>query len=557
MTELLTSAQMRALEQAEIESGAVTGLQLMERAGRGAVDAALDHWPDLSVGRHRALILCGPGNNGGDGFVIARLLREQFWDVELFFFGDPGKLPPDARANYDRWGRLGDVQPMDPALAGQGARPDLVVDAMFGTGLTRPIPPDCAQAWHAVGKRKGPGPLRRVAVDAPSGMDMDSGEYLHPDLAKGAGVEAFFAHMQSDVSPRLIRADLCVTFHRAKRGHYLTELAGQRPVVVDIGLPFPRDSRDAARLMAPWGDRALVRLIDPEPGAPCRVWLRHVAGIGQGGHKYQRGHALILGGGPGKGGAARMAARAALRVGAGLATIAVPPAALQENAARLDAVMLHPLKGDDALGRLLQDARLSSVVLGPGLGVGERTRDLVRTALERGGPERRVVLDADALTSFAEDPEALFALCGPHVVLTPHEGEFARLFPDLGEKRRRKSSASPQMSRIDAAQEAARRCGATVLLKGEATIIASPDGTTGLHPALYDRRAPWLGTAGAGDVLAGMIGGILANPSVEDVHRAAEAAAWLHVEAARSFGPGLIAEDLPDELPRVFRALGI
>ncbi|WP_300442840.1 NAD(P)H-hydrate dehydratase [uncultured Mameliella sp.] len=558
MTELLTAAQMRQIEQAAIDSGAVTGLELMERAGAGVVEAVFEEWPDLGQGAHRAVVLCGPGNNGGDGFVVARLLHERGWDVEVFFFGQSESLSPDARAMHDRWTATGEILPMEPGQAGQGPRPVLLVDAMFGTGLTRPIPLICAQAFQAVTQRKRvSGTTQRachvVAVDAPSGMDMDSGEVLYPNFQDEVDSETF---LQREVYPRNLTCGLCVTFHRAKRGHYLAKTGRRAPVVVDIGLPEGPSSGNAAFLAGALDDPARIRLIDPEPGRSRKLWLRHVAHLGAGGHKYDRGHTLILGGGVGRGGAARMAARAALRVGAGLVTLAVPPAAVQENAAQLNAIMLCPVGGADELRAMLEDTRLSCVVLGPGLGVGAKTRELVLAALN--SVNRRVVLDADALSSFADDPEPLFEALGPSAVLTPHEGEFARLFPDLSESAKHPSLAAPPMSRIDAAQAAAARCGATVLLKGPATVIASPDGTTGLHPALYHRAAPWLGTAGAGDVLAGMIGGLLAHPMAEfGVHKAVEAAAWLHVEAARSFGPGLIAEDLPEELPKVFRALGL
>ncbi len=275
-------------------------------------------------------------------------------------------------------------------------------------------------------------------------------------------------------------------------------------------------------------------------------------------HKYDHGHALILSGGAGRSGAARLAARAALRVGAGLVTLAVPPSAVQENAAQLNAIMLS--RFDDAVSvlNILEDDRISSVILGPGMGVNDRSRSVVKAVLNSSGMHRRVVLDADALSCFADDPQELFDLCGQHVVITPHEGEFARLFPDLSEKVRNAKTDAPGLSKIDAARMAAKRSGAIILLKGEATVIAFPNGRASLHSALYHRSAPWLGTAGAGDVLAGMIGGILANPMFAiGLHQAVEAAVWLHVECARSFGPGLIAEDLPEELPKVFRALGL
>jgi hydroxyethylthiazole kinase-like uncharacterized protein yjeF len=235
-------------------------------------------------------------------------------------------------------------------------------------------------------------------------------------------------------------------------------------------------------------------------------------------------------------------------VGAGLVTVAPPPAALIENAARLDAIMLRPCRDGTALAGMLADDRVNALVLGPGLGVGARTCDLVLAALAVG---RATVLDADALTSFAGDPARLFAALHGRVVLTPHEGEFARLFPDLGHRSR-------QGSKIDAVRQAAARCGANVLLKGEDTVIAAPDGSCALHSAGYDRAAPWLATAGAGDVLAGIIAGMLARHShAENLVPLIGLAAWLHLQAARSFGPGLIAEDLSEEIPKLLSSFGM
>lgn len=261
-------------------------------------------------------------------------------------------------------------------------------------------------------------------------------------------------------------------------------------------------------------------------------------------HKYAYGHALILSGGPGQGGAARLAARGALRIGAGLVTLGCPLPALAENSARLDTVMLRPIHDGVALARVLEDRRFNALCLGPGMGF-ERARDLVPVALRSG---RGVVVDADALSAYGTDPAALFALATPQTVLTPHGGEFARLFPDL-------ETGSGSTAKAEAARRAARRAGAVVLFKGPETVIAAPDGRVVVSDATGARAAPWLATAGSGDVLAGFITGLLARglPAME----AAETAAWLHVEAARAFGPGLIAEDLPDALPGVFRALGL
>jgi len=561
MAELLTAAEMRAIENAAIEGGDVTGHELMERAGRGVVEAIFEEWPELAKTSHRAAVLCGPGNNGGDGFVVARLLKEWGWEVEVFLYGDPEKLPPDARVNHDAWLGMGKIRPLTPDAAGEGDRPELLVDAMFGTGLARAVPLELAQAFHAVQGRGTPrhprlGACHVVAVDCPSGLDCDTGEFLFPDPPPedadedGAGDSAWSDWWQAEATPRMLRADLTVTFHMAKVGHYL----GQAPVfcgrlrIVDIGL---REERAEPVLGGMPGDR--VRLVAPEHEGQVlsgRVWPGHLVRP-RGGHKYDRGHALILAGGPGRGGAARMAARAALRIGSGLVTVGCPPAALQENAARLDAIMLRPFQEVADLVEFLADDRITAVCLGPGLGKGEKAQRKVTAVL---AAERATVLDADALTIHEDDPPSLFYQLHERCVLTPHEGEFARLFPDLGQKARQ----AKRLSKIDAARQAAGRAGCVVLLKGPDTVIASPGGGASLHAAAYEREAPWLGTAGAGDVLAGMIAGLLArNVLPEDVHPAAEAAAWLHAECALSFGPGLVAEDLPEELPKVFRALDL
>lgn len=563
MTDLLTSAQMRALEQSEIAAGRVSGPELMERAARGFVAAVFDHYPDLGADRPagavppHSVVLCGPGNNGGDGFVVARLLRQAGWTVEVIYTGGSGDRPSAARMAHGGWSALGEVQSLD--RAGNGTRPDLLIDALLGIGVSRPLTLEWAQAWQAVKSRAGDAPCHVVAVDCPSGFDCDAGGFILPDVPDDAQSAARFR--AQDILPRELFCDLCVTFHAPKVGHYMAEAAGNgtRPAVVDIGLPGGPWTSDPGRDSQSDG---LSRLIAPEPGLPpqaLRIWLENAAYPQMTGssHKYDRGHALVLAGGPGHGGAGRMAARAALRIGAGLVTLGVPQAAMAENAAQLNAVMLAVIDDAEALAETLQDDRLSAVCIGPGLGIGDRTRALVAAACtarasDRTGELRRIVLDADALTSFADAPDRLFGMVHDSVVLTPHEGEFARLFPDLSAR------GAPRMSRVNAAQAAARRAGCFVLLKGPATVIASPDGVTSIHAALYERRVPWLGTAGAGDVLAGLMTGLLAAPqSAQRMQQILEAAAYLHVEAAREIGPGLIAEDLPDVIPQVLRRHGL
>jgi hydroxyethylthiazole kinase-like uncharacterized protein yjeF len=521
MDDVLTSAEMRAIEAAAIASGRITGAEMMERAGRAVVAAMHEVWPVLGTTPHRAAVLCGPGNNGGDGFVVARLLAWAGWRVELALWGDPDALPQDARAACARWREMGEIVclPADsgPGAAWQTGACDVAIDAVFGIGLRRPLP-----RWlAAIGPFGAGGGARRVAIDVPSGLCADSGRVL-----AGGGV---------------IDADLTVTFHAPKPGHLLADGPAHcgSLAVRPIGLG-PQTAGGAARLHI--------------VGSPLPALLSKARRGAGAAHKFTHGHALVLGGGPGRGGAARLAARAALRVGAGLVTLLCPPEALTENAARLDAVMLRPLADGAALRAALADRRIGALCLGPSLGEGAREAGIVAAALGPGadGAPLPVVLDADALTILAGRPD-LRAGLHPRCVLTPHGGEFARLCPDLARALAEPAPTGPAMSRLDAARAAAGRLGAVLLLKGPDTLIVAPDGRSAIHAAVYDRAAPWLATAGAGDVLAGLICGLLARGF--DPFEAACTAAWLHVEAARRFGPGLIAEDLPDALPGVLAAL--
>ena len=544
MSEVLTAAQMRAIEAAAIASGAVTGLELMERAGAGVVAAVLEEWPEMALTPQRAVVLCGPGNNGGDGFVVARLLAARGWAVEVYLYGDAGKLPPDARVNYERWMEVGEVKPMGHSYGSC----DLVVDAVFGVGISRPIDDpilwevlwqvdDVCDVWdghdqyvfpNASSTQHGKAP-RTVAVDIPSGLHADTGEVVgsRPDHGRRA--------------PRVM---LTVTFQAEKLGHILGEgeLLCGKVVVVDL--------RIEQRALA-----SSVQLTIPPRNADLAKW-------GGQHHKFSHGHALIVSGDHGHAGAARMSARAALRIGAGLVTVASPPGAMAENAARLDAVMLKPVADSAALAEVLADTRINALCLGPGMGLDARAAEVVRVALEtsrlrlKAGAAQglRLVLDADALTLISRDA-GLFALLHESCVLTPHAGEFARLFPDIAEKLAASAIKGPAYSKVDATREAAARAGGVVLYKGADTVIAAPDGRCSINAAVYERSAPWLATAGSGDVLAGFITGLVARGFAP--MQAAETADWLHVECASRFGPGLIAEDLPEELPKVFRALGV
>ncbi|MEO1491403.1 MAG: NAD(P)H-hydrate dehydratase [Pseudomonadota bacterium] len=535
MTELLTAAQMRAIEQAAIDSGEVTGLELMERAGQGVVDAILDWRPELATTSHRAVVLCGPGNNGGDGFVVARLLHQRGWEVEVYLYGNETKLPPDAAANARRWQELYAVAPVsdfDP----WASRYDLGVDALFGIGLTRPLSPELYETASKLGAIQC-----IVAVDVPSGLCADSGRVI--------GEASLFAH-------------LTVTFQYEKWGHHLQACSSQAGTlkVVDLGIdhrssmrllgtpynPSTRTQADYSAIVAKTANRHLLPGFSAPRSRLDKSWETGAS------HKYDRGHALILSGGVGKGGAARLAARGTLRIGAGLVTVGCPPSALIENAARLDAIMLASIKDADVLAAEIADRKIKALCIGPGFGTGERLRAFLETGLQPGLP---MVLDADALTEYREDPETLFAMLHEGCVLTPHEGEFGRLFPDILDKLKAPATRGPAYSKVDATREAAKRAGCTVLFKGADTVIADPNGRCAINSAHYERAAPWLATAGSGDVLAGFITGLMARGF--DPMQAAETAAWLHVECARKFGPGLIAEDLPEQLPAVFRDLDL
>ncbi|MEL6209402.1 MAG: NAD(P)H-hydrate dehydratase, partial [Pseudomonadota bacterium] len=501
---------------------------------------------------------------GGGGFVVARLLKERGWEVDVFLLGCSvdtlDRLPRDAATNAHAWARTGKVRSMNISDDSRKVRDDyetldgadIIVDALFGTGLTRPLS-RVWPLWSITHRAFDDGlwwfgdtcPPYVVAVDLPSGMCSDSGRELEGNDRSAAWHEA--------------RAHLTVTFHRPKVAHF----TGDGPLhctslrVVDIGLSAEQE------LDEPIEELPHVRLLEAPRQAPFEGWIGKDREL----HKYDHGHAVILSGGVGRGGAARLAARGALRVGAGLVTVGCPPAAVMENACRLDAVMLRAVDGAAGFMAFEGLEKVSAVCVGPGFGLGERCRAMVSAVLSgpgakgSGGLEthptdrRAVVLDADALTSFEGDPPALFSMLHERCVLTPHMGEFRRLFPDIAAKLDAPAERGPAHSKVDAAREAAARAGCTVLLKGADTVIASADGRCAINSAAYERAAPWLATAGSGDVLAGFITGLLARGLAPQA--AAETGAWLHVECALRFGPGLIAEDLPEELPAVFRALDL
>lgn len=539
---LLTEQQMRDTEHRAIASGQVTGLSMMETAGHGVVDAMLQSCPQFVGAGHNAFVLCGPGNNGGDGYVVSRLLRQLGWDVMVYHYGDTDKLPADAAQNARLWLETSTVHPLSELSAENLSGCDVVIDALFGTGLARPLADDVLAKLDLVANSA----KTIIAVDMPSGVSADTGRIIWKMQAEPHATAA-----QSLCS--WPKADHIVTFQRMKPGHLFlaesmahgtqTDTSAPTLTIVDLGIetfePSDHTETDSS-------DENVHEHPIYTGGIPAGLSKPNLA------HKYQHGHALIFAGGFGHGGAGRLAARAALRVGAGAATLLCPPAALPENAAQLNAIMLKPVATVADLEKVLGDTRKNALCLGPGMGRGENTRALVRAALKC---NRAIVLDADALTSFEDDRESLFASLHEHAVLTPHGGEFARLFPDLAEAEGTtgRDNSTPALSQIETVSRAAKTTGCCVLLKGAVTIIATPQGRVELSAALGQRQVPWLATAGAGDVLAGFITGLMARGFTPLA--AARAGAWLHVECARIFGPGLIAEDLPDMLPRVLKQL--
>lgn len=473
--EILTVAETAAADAAAVGLG-TPGTTLMERAGTAVTEAICARWTPRPTA-----VLCGPGNNGGDGYVIARRLKRRGWNVWVERTGAP--KTPDAQAMAARWrGRTLDLSPTD-------GEAELVVDALFGAGLSKPLEGAAQARARAIDRHKV------VAVDVPSGIAGDTGRALGPDAFAAA---------------------LTVTFHRRKPAHVLqpgADACGEI-VVADIGLgPTP----------------ASLHINTPA------LWQKHFPWPDAQTHKHLRGRLAVVSGGPWNTGAARLAARGGLRVGAGLVTVLSPPDALAINAAHLEAIMLRGFDSEAELVRLGEGA--DAVVIGPAVGVGSVTIAQVQ-ALARTGAA--LVVDADALTSFQDDPARLFTLLDRDDVLTPHPGEFDRIFPGL-------LAGAPE--RITAARQAAARAGSVVLLKGPDTVIAAPDG----RAAVNVEPAPWLATAGSGDVLAGFIGGLIAQGM--ESFEAACAGSWVHADAGASFGPGLIAEDLPDLAPHALKRL--
>ena len=490
--EILTTAEMEHADRLAIAAG-TPGFALMMSAGQAIAQVAMDLVEEGPI-----IIVAGRGNNGGDGFVAAAELAARGREVSVILICERDILSGDAASAARGWKYP--VLPFNPQAIG---RPALIIDALFGAGLNRNVKGEPEQMIEAINANGAP----ILSVDLPSGVNGTSGAVM--------GIA--------------VKATETVTFFRRKPAHLL--LPGRiqcgRVRVADIGID--------ANVLAEIQPRTFENI-------PA-LWRRSFPVPRIDGHKYSRGHAVVVSGNMASTGAARLSARGALRAGAGLVTLASPRNALAVNASALSAVMVHSVDTAIEFAELLTDKRINACVIGPGAGVNQRTRDLVLTALSA---KRSLVLDADALTSFAEAPDHLFeaikASQDSQVVLTPHEGEFPRLFSDISNK-------NPLRSKLERVRAAAERSGAVVLLKGPDTVVASPDG----RAAIAANAPPWLATAGAGDVLAGMISAMLAQGVA--AFEAACIGVWMHGEVAREAGPGLIAEDLPEVLPAVFRHL--
>lgn len=490
--ELLTPEQMGQADKLAATFNGGDSYQLMLNAAQAVTDVIVDCYGKVK----KVAILCGSGNNGGDGYAVATLLKNKGFNVTCFAYGAPRKNS-DADKAYLAWDGL--------TLSPDKLVPEdvgLIVDALYGAGLDRELD----MPTQALLKTVNDANIPVVAIDLPTGVYGKTGE-----TCKTA-----------------INANETVTFFRLKPGHviYPGRAHCGNIILKNIGIP--------ERVLETIGAKTTIN-------SPT-LWQKNWPVLDYDTHKYKRGHAVVFSGGACSTGAARLAALAAARVGAGLVTILAPEDALAAHESHLTSVMLSQLCEDDEILSFLKARKVRSVVLGPGFGNMDRAFNIAKTILQDECGVDSLLLDADALTAIALKPDEIFATIkrsSVKVVLTPHEGEFRRVFPDI--------SANEKSTRLDRALEGAEKSGAVVVYKGADNIVASPDGRL----AVSTNGTPFLATAGSGDVLSGILSGLLAQQM--PAYEAACAASWIHAECGRKTSFGTIAEDLVATIPVVLR----
>lgn len=513
MASICSTEEIQEIERLQINGSDKVASVLMETAGRKATDSILKwRMQGKKPGRNQYHVLCGPGNNGGDGFVIARTLFEMGEKTSCWEIANPHNRSSSSALMRSKWLQRGTIAPLKDFERVEFSEDDILIDALFGIGLTRPLDEICSRIFKGI-----PSHMPIIAIDVLSGLDSSTGSFLS----------------SSNLSD--FKATLTLTFQIPKWGHYLQEGTERSGTIKVISIGLEEGLKKFSNTHP-----SLTELVETHP--PEFTDLLDKMGSK---HKYDHGHSLILSGPPGKMGAAELAGLSALRVGSGLVTMGLPKEVFFNHTNKVKAMMTTKIdKVHDLLDRL-SDKRINSICLGPGLGIGEQTREFTNVALKSG---RAVVLDADALTSFHEDPDSLFKNLHKRVVITPHFGEFARIFPDLAKKIK-----GNKLPLIRAVQIASTISGAVVLLKGRQTVIASPDGHTYLVNGAKFKHSSWLATGGSGDVLAGMITGLMARNI--PTKKSAILATYIHLFAANLFGPGLIGDDLPKLIPTVLRKL--
>jgi len=484
---ILTNEEMAEADQMTIASG-VPSIELMENAGK----AVFNNIPIKNI--DRVLLLIGPGNNGGDGFVVARLLIEIGISVDIFFYNN-GKISNDCKINKDKI----DSQSFISEIRNYSSY-SYVIDALFGTGFTRKIPSQLEKIFSIVKKNKIP----VYAIDIPSGINGNS----------------------SIVNGDCLECVKTITFFNKKKCHYLypgKNFCGE-VIVEDIGI-----KTDVFKEMMP-----KIRNNNPE------LWIKEFPFPSSFDHKYSRGLLIINCGPIYKTGAARLAGRSAMRVGAGAVKLICDDEAAKVLEPQISVELISVVKEKNEIQQIFKDRKVSSILVGPGNGVNDETKSRTLLALAF---VKHVVIDADAITCFEKNPKELFVDTYPHTILTPHEGEFRRLFGD--------EIASIE-DKVVKTVEASKLAGSIVVLKGADTIIANPEG----QAVINSSEAPYLATAGSGDVLAGIIASLVGDNKMS-AFNAACAGTWIHSKLGELIGAGLIAEDLIDNIPLIIKKLQI